>query len=122
MEGKDLQSKINVHIVRGCLVVIIQTELYDKMLIWIQKDILEKIKKTGLKKVIIDLSGINIIDSFFVQTITNTARMASLLGATTVITGLTPGSVASMIDLGLELLDVRIVRTLELGFDFLESA
>jgi len=122
MERNDHQSKINMHIVRGCLVVPIQTELYDEVLIRIQKDILEKVKETGLKKVIIDLSGVNIIDSFFIQTISNVARMISLLGATTTLTGLAPGAVASMIDLGLELADVHIARTLELGFNFLESA
>jgi len=42
MERNDHQSKINMHIVRGCLVVPIQTELYDEVLIRIQKDILEK--------------------------------------------------------------------------------
>lgn len=120
MEEKAALSKVTMHITRGCLVVLIQVELYDKVLLQIQGDILERVKETGVKGVIIDVSGVDVIDSFIAQTISDTARMASMLGATTVLTGLKPGVVASLIDLDFEPKGIQTAITLEEGFRILE--
>ncbi len=69
---------------------------------------------------IIDLSGVGIIDAFLCQKIFDTARMASMLGATTVLTGIKPEVVASLIDFDIEFKDILTARTLEEGFHVVE--
>jgi len=91
-----------MHVTRGCLVVPIQVELRDELIQATQADILEQVRRLGLKGVVIDASGVSIIDRFIGDRLAETARMASLLGATTVLTGLKPGVVTSLIDLGFE--------------------
>jgi len=120
MEEEIVLSKVAMHISRGCLIVPIQIELYDEVILQIQRDILEIIKETGVKGVIIDVSGVEIIDSFFAQAICDTVRMVSMLGAETVITGLKPEVAASLVDLDIDFKDVRTAMNLEAGFQRLE--
>ena len=120
MEEKAALSKMVMPMIRGCLVVPIQIELYDASVIRIQESVLEKIRETGIKGVIMDVSAVEIMDSFIVQTISDTARMASMMGATTVLVGLQPGVVASLVDLELELGDIQTAITLEEGFQKLK--
>jgi len=121
MGEKNCLSKVAMHITQGCLVVPIHGELYDEVVLQIQNDVLKKITETGIKGVIIDLSGVDVIDSFIGQAISDTARMASMLGATTLLTGFKPEVVVSLIDLGIELKDVQTAITLEEGFRQLQS-
>jgi len=113
-------SRVTMHISRGCLVVPIQIELYDETILQIQRDILKRVKETGLKGVIIDVSGVEIIDSFFAQAIYDITRMSSLLGATTILTGLKPEVAASLVDLDIEFKDIKTAMNLEAGFQRLE--
>jgi len=121
MEEKTYISKVVMHISRGCLIVPIQGELYDESIRQIQRDVLEKVKETGIKGVIIDLAGVNIIDSFLAQAIIDTAKMAAMLGATTALTGFKPAVVASLIDLDFELGGIQTALTLEEGLQKLQT-
>ncbi|RLE37557.1 hypothetical protein DRJ17_06315 [Candidatus Woesearchaeota archaeon] len=120
MEDKISLSRVAMHISRGCLIVPIQIELYDEIILRIQKDILERVKETGVKGVILDISGVEIIDSFLAQAICDTVRMASILGAATVLTGLKPEVAASIVDLDIEFKDIKTAMNLEAGFQILE--
>ena len=115
MEEKTALPRVAMHIMRGCLVVPVQAELDDKSVIQIQNDILEKLKTTGTKGVIIDVSAVEVIDSFLGKTLSDTARMAAMLGATTVFTGFKPGVAASLIVLDVELGDIQTAITVEEG-------
>lgn len=119
MEQEAALSKVAMYITRGCLVVPIQVELHDELVLQIQGDILERVNKTGIKGVIIDVSGVAVIDSPLARAISDAARMASLLGAKTVITGLRPGVVASLIDLDFDIRGVATAVSLEEGFRLL---
>ena len=105
-----------MQIVRGCLVVPVQVELYDDVVLQLQKDILETVRETKAKGVILDLSTVDVMDSFIAQTLSDTARMTALLGAKTVLSGLQAGVVAALIDLDVEFQDAQTARTLEEGF------
>jgi len=120
MEEETLSSGVTMHVTRGCLVVPIQVELYDETIVQIQQGILERIKETAVKGVIIDLSGVSIIDSFLAQAIFDAAKMTSMLGATTILTGIRPPVAASLIDLEVDLKDVETAITLEEGFQRLK--
>jgi len=120
MEEEIELSRVAMHISRGCLIVPIQIELYDEIILRIQKDILERVKDTGVKGVIIDVSGVEIIDSFFAQAICDTARMTYMLGATTVLAGLKPEVAASLVDLDIDFRDIQTAMDIEAGFQRLE--
>ena len=120
MEEEIELSRVAMHISRGCLIVPIQIELYDEIILRIQKDILERVKETGVKGVIIDVSGVEIIDSFFAQAICDTARMTYMLGATTVLAGLKPEVAASLVDLDIDFRDIQTAMDIEAGFQRLE--
>ena len=121
MKDKISLSRAAMHISRGCLIVPIQIELYDEIILRIQKDILERVKDTGVKGVIIDVSGVEIIDSFLAQAICDTVIMVSMLGAATVLTGLKPEVAASLVDLDIEFKDIQTAVNFEAGFQILES-
>ena len=120
MEDEISLFRVAMQISRGCLIVPIQIELYDEIILQIQKDILERVKETGVKGVIIDVSGVEIIDSFFAQAICDTVKMTYMLGATTVLTGLKPEVAASLVDLDIEFKDIQNAMNLEAGFQRLE--
>jgi rsbT antagonist protein RsbS len=115
MEEETALSHVAMYVIQGCLIVPIQVELNDKLMLQIQEDILERVNKTGTKGVIIDVSGMAVIDSSLGRAIRDTARMASLLGARTIISGLRPGVVSSLIDLDFKIEDVLTAVNLEEG-------
>jgi anti-anti-sigma regulatory factor len=112
----DLEVRVAMYIAGGCLLAPLQVDLSDEAMLEIQAEILEKVSQTGVKGVIIDLTSIDILDSFMVNTLSNTGRMASLLGATTVIVGLKPELASVLVDLNLEFKDILTAITLEQGF------
>ncbi|MEI6634052.1 MAG: STAS domain-containing protein [Chlamydiota bacterium] len=114
------RTGVTMHIAHGCLVVPIQVELSDEAMLEIQTEILEKVSQTGVKGVLIDLAGVDILDSFLAQAFLDTGRMASLLGADTVIVGLKRELVSVLIDLGLDFGNIQTAITLEQGFQKLK--
>ncbi|MHC1604496.1 MAG: STAS domain-containing protein [Candidatus Methanofastidiosia archaeon] len=115
MEEKTALSDITMYITEGYLVVPIQIELYDEIMPYFQNNILEKVGATGVGGVVLDFSGVNVMDSFLCKTVFDTVRAISLLGAKTVITGFKPGVVASLIDLNLDFEDIETAITIKEG-------
>lgn len=120
MEEEITLSKVGMYVTRDCLVVPIQVELHDELVTQIQEDILRRVKGEQLKGVVIDLSGVAILDSVLARGVFDTAQMTSLLGVRTVITGLSAGVVASLIDLDFAPGNVPIALTLDEGLQTLE--
>ena len=116
-----ISTKVGMYIQQDCLIVPIQTELRNKMVERLQMDILEKIRKARLRDVIIDLSGVSLLDTYQTQKIFDTGKMAKLLGAATVFTGLSAGIVISLIDLDFEPGEVLTAISLEEGVELLRS-
>lgn len=91
-------SDLSIHISKGCLVIPIQGELDENRMMQIQKRILEGVEDTEVKGVVIDVSGVGIIEPYLARIIDNTAKMIYLLGAKTVLTGMRPGVAISLVD------------------------
>lgn len=104
---------ITMHETQGCLVVPIQEELSKTSANVIQKKILERIQAKPVIGVVIDLSGVQIIDAALWQIFVNTTRMIEVMGLSAVLTGLNPGTVASIIDLQLNCDTVKTAMHLE---------
>lgn len=102
------------------LLVSIQTDLHDRMAEQLQQDILERISATGAKGVLIDISALEMVDSFIGRTLADTARMASTLDAEIVIVGMRPAVAITLVELGLSLAGVRTALTLDDGYELLQ--
>ena len=112
MEGEPAPFETGMSIVRGCLVVPIPTDLDDEAVPAIRKEILNRVESTGAKGMVIDLSAVRVLDSFTFEALVHTAKMASLLGAKTVLSGIQPGVASSLVYLGVDMDTVHTTATL----------
>jgi rsbT antagonist protein RsbS len=104
---------------QGFLVVPIQEELSKEAALQVQGTLLEQVHAKNVKGVIIELSGIKVIDGVLWEVFSKTSRMIKMLGSPAVITGLSPGVVASIIDLNLDITDLLTAMNLEDGLEIL---
>ena len=115
-------SKLTMHETQGCLVVPIQEELSKEAALQIQRSLLEQIHNVSVKGVVIDLSGVKIIDSVLWEIFSKTAQMIKMLGTPSVITGLSPGVVISIMDLNLDVNEVKTAMNLEGALEILTQS
>jgi rsbT antagonist protein RsbS len=99
-------SDLSIHVSKGCLVIPIQGELDENRMIQIQNKILREVEETEVRGVVIDLSGVAIIEPYLARIIDNTAKMIYLLGAKTVITGIRPGVAIYLVDSKLDFKEI----------------
>jgi rsbT antagonist protein RsbS len=104
------------------LVVSIQTDLHDRMAEQLQYDILDRISKTQAKGVLIDISALEMVDSFIGRTLADTARMASTLDAEIIIVGMQPAVAITLVELGLSMGNVRTALALDEGYELLQRS
>jgi len=103
------------------LIASIQASLTDEELLKLRDSIVERVKKFRSDGVIIDVTVLDVIDSFAARTINNTADMIKLCGAETVIVGIQPEVAFAMVQLGLTLKNIKTALDLEDGFVLLEN-
>ena len=103
------------------LLVTIQIDLYDRLALNLEADLVQMISKTGAKGVLIDISAVSIIDSFMGRIINNIASMGSILDAITVVVGMQPAVAITLVELGLPLQGVLTALNVEKGMDLLKS-
>src|SRR5699024_5050444 len=97
------------------LLISIQTEIDEKTAIQFQEEILDKINKRGTSDVVIDLTYVEINDSFIAKVLGVVVTMTDLMGAKVVLTGIQPAVAMTLIDLGIHLKDVSTALDLEQG-------
>lgn len=115
-------SRIPVMKLKNILVVSLQVDLHDRLALELQDDVLRSLSRTGARGLLIDVSGIDVVDSFLGRILGETARMAGLMGARTVLVGVSPAVAITLVELGLSLPDVKTALNLEKGLDLLESS
>ena len=104
----------------NCLLVTIQVEMHDRLALTLQDDLTSKIYATGAKGVLLDISALEIVDSFIGRMIANTAAMAHVLGADTVLVGMQPAVAITLVELGLSLPGIITARNVEMGMALLD--
>ena len=112
-------ARIPLQISNQCLVASIQVDLTDAVLEQFRDDLLRELQARQAHGVILDLSGIEVMDLSDFDNIRSTISMAGLMGAQAVVCGLRPGVVASLILLGAETDDLNAVRDLDMAFELL---
>ncbi|MFC8922452.1 STAS domain-containing protein [Cellulosimicrobium sp. NPDC057127] len=101
------------------LLVSIQVDLQDDTALRLQEDLAERITRTGARGVVIDISGLEIVDSFIGRMLASVAAISHVLDATTVVVGMRPAVAITMVELGLSLGDVRTALDVERGLALL---
>lgn len=104
------------------LLVTIQVDMHDRMAQALQDDLTQRIVDTGAKGVLIDISGLELVDSYIGRMLADIARMARVLDAETVVVGMRPAVAITLVELGLSLPDVRTALTVERGIRLLPPA
>ena len=104
------------------LLVSIQVDLHDRMAMQLQADLTEQIVKTGAKGVLIDISALELVDSFIGRMLNNLTSMSRILDADTVVVGMRPAVAITLVELGLELGGVRTALNIERGMELLGGA
>jgi len=103
-----------------CLIVAIQVDMHDRLAIALQDDLTARIVKDSAKGVLIDISTLDIVDSFIGRMISNTAAMAAVLDAKTVVVGMQPSVAITLVELGLTLSGVQTALNVEKGMALLQ--
>ncbi len=103
------------------IIVPIQVELHDRAALKLQEDILKKIEETESSGLIIDVSAVSVVDSFLGRLLGETAKMAKLIGAETVLVGMKKEVVITLIQLGMVIKDLHTAINIEDGMALLEK-
>ena len=101
------------------LLVTIQVDMHDRLALTLQDDLTERIVRDEAKGVLIDISALDLVDSFIGRMISNTASMARVLDAQTVLVGMQPAVAITLVELGLTLDGVKTALNVERGMALL---
>src|SRR6201994_2303624 len=104
------------------LLVTIQIDMHDQLALKLQDDLTAKIDKTGAKGVLIDISALEMVDSFIGRMIANISGMSRILDARTVVVGMQPAVAITLVELGLSLPGVRMALNVERGMRLLHAS
>ena len=105
-----------------CLLVTIQVDMHDRLALALQDDLTTKIVATRARGVMIDISALEIVDSFIGRMLNNIAAMSRVLDAVTVIVGMRPAVAITLVELGMSLSGVRTALTVERAMDMLRES
>src|SRR3954470_4490104 len=118
----DSTDRIPILKMGHLLLVTIQVDLHDRMALPLQDDLARRIVKARSRGVLIDISGLELVDSFIGRMLSDIAAMARVLDAETVVVGMRPAVAMTLVELGLALPDVRTALTVERGMALLPNA
>ena len=102
------------------LLVTIQVDLYDRLALNLESDLVQMVSKTGASGVLIDISALSIVDSFMGRILGNIGSMSKIMDAETVVVGIQPAVAITLIELGLELKGVHTALNVEKGMELLQ--
>ena len=117
----ERHSRASILKVENLLLATPEEAMHDLAAIRFKDDLLRRVKETRINGLIIDLSRIDIVDSFMARTIGEIAESASLLGVEVVVIGLRPEVAITMIEMGISLGEVHTLLNLDLALDFFRS-
>ncbi len=104
------------------LLVTIQVDMHDQLATTLQDELTERISKTGARGVLIDISSLDVVDSFIGRMLGSIASMSRVLNAETVVVGMQPAVAITLVELGLPLRGIRTALDVERGMALLRAS
>jgi rsbT antagonist protein RsbS len=104
------------------LLVSIQVDMHDRLALSLQDDLTKRIADSGARGVLIDISALDIVDSFIGRMLGNIAGMSRILDAETVVVGMQPSVAITLVELGLSLPGIRTALNIDKGMELLRSS
>ncbi len=121
MSDKADSNRIPLQLIQGCLVASIQVDLTDQVLDRFRQELLARIGSTHVHGVVLDVSGVDVMDSVDFDMLKTTMTMASVMGASAVIVGLQPGIVSALMDMDVDTRGVRAALNLDDALQILNA-
>jgi rsbT antagonist protein RsbS len=115
-------DKIPILKVGDCLLVTIQVDMHDELALTLQEDLTSQISKYAARGVLIDISSLEIVDSFIGRMLANIAAMSRVLDAQTVLTGMQPAVAITLVELGMALPGIKTALNVERGMELLRDS
>ena len=104
------------------LLVTIQVDMHDRLAMALQDDLTNRISETGARGVLIDISSLEIVDSFIGRMLGNIAAMSRVLDAETVVVGMRPAVAITLVELGMSLTGVKTALNVDAGMEMLQTS
>ena len=104
------------------LLITVHTELHDTVAEAFQEDVLAAIEKTGASGLIIDISGLDMVDSYVARVLADTGRMARLMGTESVLVGMRPEVAATLVRMGYPMEGVKTALGVDDGLELLRTS
>ncbi|HEY4357735.1 MAG TPA: STAS domain-containing protein [Acidobacteriaceae bacterium] len=114
-------DRIPILKVGDCLLVTIQVDMHDELAMSLQEDLTAQIAKYASRGVLIDISSLEIVDSFIGRMLANIAAMSRVLDAQTVLTGMQPAVAITLVELGMSLPGIKTALNVERGMELLRE-
>jgi rsbT antagonist protein RsbS len=114
-------DRIPILKVGDCLLVTIQVDMHDELAMTLQEDLTSQIAKYASRGVLIDISSLEIVDSFIGRMLANIAAMSRVLDAQTVLTGMQPAVAITLVELGMSLPGIKTALNVERGMELLRE-
>jgi rsbT antagonist protein RsbS len=115
-------ERIPILQIRNCLLVSIQVDMHDQLAMTLQDDLTERIVRSKARGVLIDISALEVVDSFIGRMLGDIASMSRVLDADTVVVGMRPAVAITLVELGLSLPGVRTALNVDKGMQLLEGS
>ncbi len=106
----------------NCLLVTIQVDMHDRLAITLQDDLTQRVVQERAQGVLIDISALDVVDSFIGRMLDNIAAMARMLDAHTVVVGMRPAVAITLVELGLSLKGVRTALNVDRGMELIRAS
>jgi len=120
-ESGGLADRIPILRLGHALLVTIQVDMHDRLAVALEEDLTERIVQSSAKGVLIDISALEIVDSFIGRTLANIAGIARVLDALTVVVGMRPAVAITLVELGLSLPGVHTALNTERGMAMIQA-
>lgn len=120
-DGGGASDRIPILKLGAALLVTIQVDMHDQLALALEEDLTNRIVETSAKGVLIDISALEIVDSFIGRTLANIASIARILDAETVVVGMRPAVAITLVELGLSLPGVRTALNAERGMAMIRT-
>ncbi|MCE1248116.1 MAG: STAS domain-containing protein [Firmicutes bacterium] len=117
----SLTTETPISVVYGCLVTMLQGELYQDILERVKQDVLNKISFSTVKGIIFDMSGVKVLDSHSFDNLVEIAKTTRLLGVETVFVSLQPGVVSALVDLDVDITGFLSFLNMEEALSYLNA-